>query len=281
MFICIFIFLFKTVVFSQGGVNKPGFYPGREFSAMDCFNKARYKQGSFKDSVMGNEVLHGQRVWRVVSLDDQQNKMLFNTTKGCAQVGLFEVMKFGLLEMQLNAFDADDFNEAAKYRLTGNQKIARLQTKDSSEVVIFDDKGDEKKETVVNVRFYMGSDIKSFLLKEDWLMNAKTGETEMRIIGIAPLVQNPKTEGVYPLFWLYYPEWKNLLASFMAKSAFDDEPRPYAEIFAKRKFVSQINKESNVHGRSVRSIHHGEDIKLKTEEIKDRMNNKESDHFGQ
>ena len=265
---------------SQGGVDKPGFYPGKEFSASDCFNKKAYKGLGFKDSLKSNHIVQGQKIWRVISLDDPQNRSLFNVTRGCAQVGLFEVIKFGLLDLNLNAFDSDDFNEAAKYRLATAKKLGRLQFKDSSEVVTFDDKGEEKKEVQVVRRFYMGSDVVSFLLKEDWIMNAHTGKTEMHIIAFAPLVPDQKTGGLKPLFWLYYPEWKELLGCFMAKSPFDDEPRPYAEIFILRKFISQISKESNVFDRSVKSLHHGDEIKQKTEEMKEKLNNKQADHFG-
>jgi hypothetical protein len=266
-------------MYCQPGVNSPGVYAGKEFSAGDCFNKARYKGIFSPDSLKANMVLSGQRIWRVVSLDDKENKLLLNTNKGCEQVGLFEVMKFGLIERRLNAFDSDDFNEAKKSRLTQQQKVERMTLKDSSEVVTFDAEGNEKKEMVKVNRFYMGTDIVSFLIKEDWVFNAVTSQTVKYIIAFAPLVVNPKTGGLQPLYWLYYPEWRELLGCFNTKSAFADEPMPYAEIFAKRKFVSQITKESNVYDRSVRSVHHGDDIKVKTDKIKDNLNNKEADHF--
>jgi hypothetical protein len=265
---------------SQSGVNSPGVYQGKEFSAGDCFNKTRYKKLAFADSVRGNDILQGQRYWRVISLDDQQNKSLFNTNRGCTQVGLFEVMKFGLFDQKLNAFESDDFDQAAKFHLTPAQLLARLQFRDSSEVQIFDAEGKETKETKITNRFYLGSDVKSYLLKEDWLINSKSGETEVRIIAIAPLVENPLTGGLQPLFWLYYPEWRELLSCFMTQSAFDDEPSPYSSIFAKRKFISQVSKESNLYDRSVRSIHHGEDIRLRTDQIREKNSNRESDHFG-
>src|SRR6187431_2651141 len=107
-----------SLVFGQTGVNAPGPYKVKEFAAGDCFVKNRYKPGFSADSLKANQVIQGQRIWRVISLDDRENRMMFTTNKGCTQVGLFEVIKFGLLDNDLNAFDTDDFSDVSKSRLS-------------------------------------------------------------------------------------------------------------------------------------------------------------------
>jgi len=278
-FIISLIQLYTFSARSQPGVIAPGAYAGKEFSAADCFVSTKYTGKQFRDSLRANYVATGQRIWRVISLEDLDNKTLFNTNKGCIQVGLFEVMKFGMLEKGLNAFNSDDFAAAERNRLTREQKLNAIKFRDSSEVVTFDADGNETKQIVDINRYYLGSDIKCFLIKEDWIFNSHSGKTEKYIIAIAPLVENTKTDKLHPLFWLYYPEWKEMFACFSSKSVYYDEALTYSEVFARRKFSSTITKESNIYDRSVRAIHHGADIQQNTELIKEKLNQREGDHF--
>jgi hypothetical protein len=121
--------------------------------------------------------------------------------------------------------------------------------------------------------------VKSYLLKEDWIINSKSGEMEKYIVGIAPLVYNKQTNKIVPLFWLYYPEWKELFASFEAANVYSYERINFYQVFERRYFVSQINKESNVFDRSIKDAKHGAEINMENELIKEKLRNSESDLF--
>lgn len=265
---------------AQAGVGEPGLY-AKEFSVSDCF-KNKHFSGKFRsDSISSNFVLKGQQIWRSIDLEDHQNKTLLVNNRGCAEVGLFEIIKFGLFDKKLNAFSSDDFNNAIKNRLSVAQIRKQISFHEVNENRSFDENGNEKSETLEVNRFLMGTDIKSYLLKEDWIFNAASGQTEKYIIGIAPLVFDPKKEKVVPLFWLYYPEWKELFASFEAKNYYSSGVISYADLFAKKYFISQISKESNVFDRSVKAVYHGSDVGTENENIKEKTNKQEIDLFPQ
>jgi hypothetical protein len=156
-----------------------------------------------------------------------------------------------------------------------------MHFRDSSVNVAFDRDGNETKEVVVVNRFYQGGDVQSFLMKEDWFFHARTGETIKMIVGIAPLVYDPKAEKVVPLFWLYYPEWKSLFERFKTINAYDNYPQTYRQIFDRRKFFSQIVKENNLYDRSVRATTHGDQIMQETEKAKEKLSKRTVDYFEQ
>jgi len=226
-----------------------------------------------------NHVMKGIRIWRSVSLENHQNELIMNGSGDCEEIGLLEIIKFGVFEKQLHVFSSDNFDEAAKTVLDKRSVFKMLMLNDSTVIPAFNEKGEEITSASTVKKYRMGNDIKSYLIKEDWLTNSYSGKAEKYIIGIAPLVYDPKTEKTVPLFWLYYPEWKSLLSAFKARNFFTHEGITFEDVFTKRFFVSRISKESNVFDRGIKSRMHHMDIYLESELIKEKLNNAESDLF--
>ena len=62
------------------------------------------------------------------------------------------------------------------------------------------------------------------------------------------------------LFWLYYPEWREILATYDAFNPINDaQRRSYEDLFEKRFFSSYIIKESNVYDRPISAYAKGLD----------------------
>lgn len=221
----------------------------------------------------------GQQIWRTISLENLQNAILLNTDNTCREISLFEIIKFGLFEKGLNAFSSEDFSKPQNYVLSKKQILDVITRQDTIIEWVFDAKGDKSQETTVAKKYMMGADIKSYLIKEDWIMNSYKGKMEKYIVAIAPLIYNLKTERVSPLFWLYYLEWQSLFSCFSAKNFYSYEPISYDDVFCKHYFVSQINKETNIFDRSIKSTSHGRDVYLENELIREKLRNAESDLF--
>ena len=250
-----------------------------DYTVADCFKNSTYK-GVFKaDTVKSNYVLKGQKIWRTINLENKENSKLFNNTSKCSNVGLFEIMKYGIFQKKLNAFSTDNFNEVAGNRLTERQLLASLLLNDSSITTVFDANGNETKESSKVNRYLLGSDIKNYLIKENWISNSYTGKLEKVMIGIAPLFINKNTGKTMPLFWLYYPEWKELLASFEATNYYSEEKISFDDVLNKKLFVSIISKENNLFNRNIKSTHRGNDFYMESELIKEKISNYEEDLF--
>jgi hypothetical protein len=244
----------------------------------DCFKNPYYSGKVMKDSVAPNYVMMGQRIWRTISLENKENENTFSKAPGCKQLGLFEVMKFGLFEKGLHAFSSDDFSDVTKTIVGLDQLKKDLSINDTIVENSYDAGGNESAKTRIEKRYFLGRDVKVFVLKEDWFINAY-GVTERRIVGIAPLVYDKKTGMMLPLFWLYYNEWKELFNSFEAKSYSADALVSYRTVLERNYFISQISKESNLFDRSIKSYKHGKDPGIESEIIKEKINNSERDIF--
>lgn len=257
------------------GVNKPGAYPFT-FYVKNCFDSLHYQPGVKNYFQKANYIYRGQRIWRSIALENKQNFLTLATTSDCTEVGLLEIIKFGLLEKKLQAFLSDDFSGMP---LSSQEIVKALSFYDSTLVITFDPAGSEKQEQSITKRYLFDGDVKTYLLKEDWIINSNTGKTEKYIIGFAPLIYYPAIEKTLPLFWLYYGEWTNFLKCFEAKNFYFYDKISFDAVFTKRYFISQISKTSNVFNRSQRSINRGEDAQIESELIQEKLNNVESNLF--
>ncbi|MBA3663763.1 MAG: hypothetical protein H0W61_06090 [Bacteroidetes bacterium] len=266
---------FKASAQSGGGVETPGTY---EFNVKDCFADKKYKGGIKKDSIKPNSIFKGQRIWRSISLENKQNKELLATNNKCVNIGFFEVIKFGLFEMKLNAFMSDDFNASEKNRLTEAELTGLLKIKDTITTVTFDASGNETTVIKIESRYLQNTDIKTYLLKEDWFINSYSGKLEKRIIAFAPLIYDKKSERIRPVFWLYYREWNELLNLFEARNIKDSKRISYAYALQNQYYFSRISKQSNIFGRSVKATYNSE-ASMESDVIQGKINNSESDLY--
>ncbi len=226
-----------------------------------------------------NYILKGQRVWRSISLENVSNRQVLNAGGKCSQIGLFEIIKFGLLEKKLKAFTTDEFALKNALPIRESELLKLLFRSSIDTITVFNANGEETKE-VNRTREYLSSkDVKSFVLKEDWVINSQTGKQEKHIIALAPLVYDPQTETVVPLFWLYYPEWEALFGCFEAKNYYTREKITFREVLNYKYFVSKVDKNSNLFNRDFKTEHRGENNIQKEETLKEELNNGETDLF--
>ena len=246
---------------------------------MDCFKNASYAGGFKADTIKSNNVLWGEKIWRKISLEDKENFSVFNTGNQCAEVSLFEIIKFGMLVKKLSVFSSDNFGERMNIPLDTVQFIKRITCKDTVTGSVFYSEGNETKEVVISNRYLYGSDVKSYLLKENWIYNSYSGKMEKRIIGLAPLVYDKKTKSIVPLFWIYYNEWKELFASFEARNFRSADKISFNDVFTGHYFHSSVFKESNMFDRNLNSTVKGKDFFNENEVINKKINDLEEDLF--
>ncbi len=111
-------------------------------------------------------------------------------------------------------------------------------------------------------------------IKEDWYFDKKRSQMLFRILGICPVMIKERNGEEYnePLFWIYYPEARPVLAHAEVFNRFNDAARrTYDEIFMKRFFNSYIYKEVNVYDRRISEYAQGLDALLEAERIKNEL----------
>lgn len=125
-------------------------------------------------------------------------------------------------------------------------------------------------------------DIKRFRIKEAWFFDENTGSMNVRILGIAPMIEvtddNDNFRFEKPMFWAYYPETRPLLAKHKVFNPQNDAALiSWEDLLEMRFFASYIFKQSNVHDLQLKHYLSGLDLLLEAEKIKEELFNFEHD----
>ena len=117
-------------------------------------------------------------------------------------------------------------------------------------------------------------DIVQYYIKEDWFFDKQRSVMDVRILGIAPVIELKDAQGEYKgyktLFWLYFPDCRKYFSKFKCYNPYNDaEYRTFDELFHKRLFASFISMESNVYNRPIAAHAQGMDALLESDKIKE------------
>jgi gliding motility associated protien GldN len=215
------------------------------------------------------DVVYAKRVWREIDLREKMNQYLASP-----KARLIDVIMQAVEAGELTAYDPnpskDDPNgDAFAVPLTPGGAKARLA--DSAVVDKFDEKGDKIGSSMQAGEFNPDSIVR-FRIKEDWVFDKQRSIFEPRIIGIAPLMKL-KVAGVeadfQPVFWIYFPEARDILAAKEAVSRNNDATGlSFDDVFLKRLFASVIVKVSNPKDERIKDYAQGIDKLYESEKVK-------------
>ncbi|MDG1717402.1 MAG: gliding motility protein GldN [Saprospiraceae bacterium] len=220
-----------------------------------------------------------KKIWRVL---DTREKM--NLPFRYPEKPLFNVFREMIENGDITVFEDEKFTTA----LTPEEVEKSLNRVDTS--VIFDYDTYEEKVQVVKSEISW-EDINRFRVKEIWFFDEESSRLRVRILGIAPerdVYDDETQEFKYslPLFWIYYPEARNLLSKHRIFNENNDmAPMTWAALFESRFFSSVIYKSSNVLDPRVKDMFDASkensniDILLESKKIKAELFNFEHDFW--
>jgi gliding motility associated protien GldN len=224
------------------------------------------------------DVMYTKRIWQKIDLREKMNQQFYYPIRPIQdRQSLFDVIREALtVEGSLVAYstgpagDDDEF----RYPLTSTKidsilnpviYIPEIDLETGEKI------GDKPKKVAIE-----SESIKQYLIKEDWIWDRQRSERYVRIIGIAPLMEQiddeGQSKGFSTLFWLYYPECRYVFANSEVYNMFNDaQRRTYEDVFQKRYFSSYVVKESNVYDRSIQSYARGLDALGESRRIKEEL----------
>ncbi|MEZ5039347.1 MAG: gliding motility protein GldN [Saprospiraceae bacterium] len=225
------------------------------------------------DHVREADIFWEKRVWRVIDTREKMNlpfaypeRPLFSILMDAAETG----------EITVYSVEDDKFSQ----KLTPDEVKAMGASVDT--ITTFDPVTyDEKIEIVTND--INPEDVKRFRLKEIWFFDEETSTLQVRILGIAPLLDvKDENTGEFryeqPMFWVYYPEARETLARERVFNFGNDNTLiTWEDLFEMRFFSSYIIKASNVHDRRLQEYLSGVDLLLESEKIRQEIFNFEHD----
>lgn len=219
------------------------------------------------------DILWEKRVWRVVDTREKINLPFRHPEKG-----LFDVINQGLKSNHLTAYSPEDDHFST--RITAESIESKLNSVDTA--MIYDMDNEEYTPQVV-INTFDPDRIKRWRIQEVWYFDNRHSNMQVRIIGIAPMVESqsehenaPAFE--IPLFWINYEEARPWLAqNSIVQFGNDHSQMSWEDLFAMRRFSSHIYKENDMLGRRLQDYTSGEDLLIQGEKIEQKIQNFEQD----
>lgn len=220
------------------------------------------------------DILWEKRIWRVV---DVREKM--NLPFSAPESPLFKVLADAAMAGELTVYSTED--DKFTKRLLPSEVRSLLFKKDT--ILAYEDM-EMFEETVKIVENETNwEDVKRFRIKESWFFDTKTSTLRSRILGIAPIIDVRDDEGNFryetPLFWVYYPAARPMLAQHKAITHGENysATTTWEDIFEKRYFASYITKENNVRDMRLQDMYTGLDLLMESDKIKNEIFAREHD----
>lgn len=255
-----------------------------EVSEPDVFGEAPLDDVVKKEVMMERRVLAYQpiresdifwekRIWRIV---DVREKM--NLPFAYPEEPFFRILSDAASNGDLPVYSVDD--DKFTKRLSTDDVLSMLSKTDT--IVTFDPETYEEKVQIVRNDINW-ADVKRFRIKEIWFFDKETSTMQVRILGIAPLIDVKDSEGNFryekAMFWVYYPQARELFARHrvFTMGGNTNATISWEDLFEMRYFASFIIKESNVYDRRIEDYARGVDALWESDRIKNQIFNFEHD----
>lgn len=224
---------------------------------------AAVERSMFKDRIpleyeylRADDALYTQRVWREIDIREKINlPFRYQAQDDNGDQRFISILVKAVKDQLKNgnaiAFDATDDRFTTFLDSAGFEKaIGGGAECDTNAVYALDDPTKIIK-YVVNCNKLNPDDIVKFRIKEEWVFDREASRMFVRILGIAPcrtvLGPDGVTErGVIPLFWVYYPDLRGVLAKYDVYNPknMGMSRMTWEELFEARMFSSYIIKSS-------------------------------------
>lgn len=202
-------------------------------------------------------------IWRTIDVREKMNAP-FTYPKQAFFSILLDAAKKG----NITAYSTED--DEFSFALNPEEVKAMSSTRDTVEIFNPDDYNTY---TQVIENDLDPMDVQQFQIKELWYFDEATSQLKVRILGIAPLLDQFDEAGNYtytlPLFWVYYPDCRQELAKHQVfNSGNDTSPISWEDYLEMRRFSSYVTKESNVYDRRIQDYLTGVDMLLEADKIR-------------
>jgi gliding motility associated protien GldN len=214
-----------------------------------------------------------KRIWRII---DVREKM--NLPFAYPEEPFFKIISDAVTNGDLPAYSTED--DKFTRRLSTDDVLGMLSKSDT--VVTFDPETYEEKVQIVRNDINW-EDVKRIRLKEVWYFDKESSQLQVRILGIAPLIDVTDNDGNFrfekPMFWIYYPQARELFARHrvFTMGGNNNATISWEDLLEMRSFASYIYKDSNVHDRKLEDYLSGVDLLMQSERIKSEIFNFEHD----
>lgn len=222
--------------------------------------------------VRAADVLWEKRIWRELDTREKMN-LPFRYEKA----PLFSILLKGIEEGELEVYSPE--NDQFSLPLSYDELAKSLYKVDT--IPVFD--------PITYIETYQivqndvdPQDVVRYRIKEVWYFDSKYAALRVKILGIAPIIQEFDDNGNFrferPLFWVYYPDARDFLAQHAIYNNGNDKPTmSWEDLLEMRFFASHITKESNVFDKRLEDTYSGKELLQEADKIRMEIFNYEHD----
>lgn len=214
--------------------------------------------------VMDRDILMGKRVWEIIDLDERVNFPLYYPVEkdlGPDRKPLYDVLKKAIRDSIITEVYDDSYFNTKKTLKDIEQSLFAIDTTDGGREQMNEDydaymAGEKKIDEQYIVKTEIQADlVKSYKVVGYWYFDKRQGELKYRMLGICPVVpdvqiykDNPDTEEMVELFWVYFPAAREVLHKAKAFNNRNSAmPFSFDHLLNSRRFNGVIYIEENVY----------------------------------
>jgi gliding motility associated protien GldN len=198
-----------------------------------------------------DDAVYRERVWRELDVHEKMNlPFVYKATEDNGNQRFIYILLNAIKNGQITAFDAnvdDRFTTPMTFKQIAEGLVNKPKVVQVPDMTA-DPDGSKglMRDTLIQDEFNPEL-IEKYMIKEEWVFNKESSTLQVRILGIAPEknVLNPDgtIRDVTPIFWVYYPDLRPLLAKYEAYNGKNYGARQsWEELFEGRMFASRIVK---------------------------------------
>ncbi|MBI1782002.1 MAG: gliding motility protein GldN [Sphingobacteriales bacterium] len=247
-------------------------------------NLVRDREPLAYEHIREDDAVYRQRVWREIDIREKMNlPFRYSANEDNGNQRFIAILVKAIKDSVVTAFDPidDRFTTPLPVAKAMNQFGGGMDT-----VPSYDLNGNLIK-YVVTPKEVDPDSITKFRIKEEWVFDKESSRMFVRILGIAPLKKLQTSTGItigdedIPMFWVYYPDMRPVLAKYEAYNNKNFGGRmTWEELFENRFFASYITKSTldNPYDLRLKAIFKDPILRLlEGDNIKEKIFNYEQD----
>lgn len=233
-------------------------------------------------SIREADVLWARRIWSFIDIRQKINHPLYYPLEPSnGYWSLFDIIRYGLTSDWITAYGLGPTQDDDEFRYPlSKMEVEKLL---NPVVVRYRERlSDGEMESVEQIEPLKSADIAGYMIKEDWVFDKQRSTLQIRLIGIAPVVnaysESGELKGKRILFWLYFSECRYLFAPLEVYLGQQMSSHiSFDQLFILRRYSAQCIKEDNVYDRSIDAYARGMDALMESERIREELFNFEHD----
>ncbi len=202
------------------------------------------------EHIREDDAVYRQRLWREIDVHEKMNlPFMYKADEDNGNQRFINILLASIKSGELTAFNPTDDRFTTPITI---REITKQLVGESYTIQVPDWSKDPDgslgimRDSVISNEFDPEA-IEKYWVKEEVVFDKESSRLHVRILGVAPLKTIKNSDGsfraVTPLFWVYYPDMRPLLARYEAYNGKNFGARmSWEELFESRMFASRIIK---------------------------------------